>query len=390
MQAESALKQADPEGAVVLYRFAAEKEEQALSALSSDKTRTIGITIVSAASLWYKANEFQHAERVAYTGLANGNLPGFAIEQLQTILQIIWHEQRFRQSSIEFVRGQLAVSLAGGEITTGAAPLKLANRKADEISNFFYRINEDSPQQATGFQKEDSSEPTRSKLRGIAPKEIEMIMGRSFRKQGPPRADITDNFRPWLFQASPGSYRFSIRLQKPITQLSLFPDNFPQIEDVTKKFVQILRVSTQETLEELEEIVDDNEYRTGFLKMVRNLAPTGKIFNTLEIRAIDDPNSFPIVLYPSSRDELNIALRRQRELISTDIREEQLIGTLRAVHLDRDWLEISQNEGIPIRIYHTGDVIDDIVGPMVNQRVTVDVALDANGRYSYRDIQLEE
>ena len=359
MQAESALKQADPEGAVVLYRFAAEKEEQALSALSSDKTRTIGITIVSAASLWYKANEFQHAERVAYTGLANGNLPGFAIEQLQTILQIIWHEQRFRQSSIEFVRGQLAVSLAGGEITTGAAPLKLANRKADEISNFFYRI-------------------------------IEMIMGRSFRKQGPPRADITDNFRPWLFQASPGSYRFSIRLQKPITQLSLFPDNFPQIEDVTKKFVQILRASTQETLEELEEIVDDNEYRTGFLKMVRNLAPTGKIFNTLEIRAIDDPNSFPIVLYPSSRDELNIALRRQRELISTDIREEQLIGTLRAVHLDRDWLEISQNEGIPIRIYHTGDVIDDIVGPMVNQRVTVDVALDANGRYSYRDIQLEE
>ena len=29
------------------------------------------------------------------------------------------------------------------------------------------------PQQATGYQKEDDPEPTRSKLRGIAPKEIE-------------------------------------------------------------------------------------------------------------------------------------------------------------------------------------------------------------------------
>jgi hypothetical protein len=33
--------------------------------------------------------------------------------------------------------------------------------------------NEDSPQQATGYQREDNPEPARSKLRGIAPKEIE-------------------------------------------------------------------------------------------------------------------------------------------------------------------------------------------------------------------------
>jgi hypothetical protein len=35
--------------------------------------------------------------------------------------------------------------------------------------------NEDSPQQATGYQKEDNPEPARSKLRGIAPKEIELL-----------------------------------------------------------------------------------------------------------------------------------------------------------------------------------------------------------------------
>ena len=39
--------------------------------------------------------------------------------------------------------------------------------------------NEDSPQQATGYQKEDNPEPARSKLRGIAPKEIKQIGGKS-------------------------------------------------------------------------------------------------------------------------------------------------------------------------------------------------------------------
>jgi len=37
------------------------------------------------------------------------------------------------------------------------------------------QVHEDSPQQATGYQKEDSSEPARSELRGISPKEIEKL-----------------------------------------------------------------------------------------------------------------------------------------------------------------------------------------------------------------------
>jgi len=76
--------------------------------------------------------------------------------------------------------------------------------------------------------------------------------------------------------------------------------------------------------------------------------------------------------------------------MSQDTHEEQITGILRALHLDNDWLEISQDNGGLIRVYETGDVIDDIVGPMVNQKVTVDVVLNASGRYLYRDIQLEE
>jgi hypothetical protein len=70
----------------------------------------------------------------------------------------------------------------------------------------------------------------------------------------------------------------------------------------------------------------------------------------------------------------------------------QLKGILRAVHLDKDWLELTVR-GQPeqhIRIDHTGDIIDDNVGPMINRPVIVDVLGSAAGRYRFQDIQAEE
>jgi hypothetical protein len=43
-----------------------------------------------------------------------------------------------------------------------------------------------------------------------------------------------------------------------------------------------------------------------------------------------------------------------------------------------------------IRIDHTGNIIDDIVGPMINRPVIVDVLGSAAGRYRFQDIQAEE
>ena len=43
-----------------------------------------------------------------------------------------------------------------------------------------------------------------------------------------------------------------------------------------------------------------------------------------------------------------------------------------------------------VRIYDEGDVIDDVVGPMVNRKVIVNVVARPNGRFAYRDIQAED
>jgi hypothetical protein len=72
------------------YRLAAEAEFAALTDLDISKKRTLGITVVSATALWFKAQEWNRAKRVAYQWLATDLLPDFAIEDLEEILREIW------------------------------------------------------------------------------------------------------------------------------------------------------------------------------------------------------------------------------------------------------------------------------------------------------------
>lgn len=82
--------------AVEYYRMAAEAEAHALIGLDLTKTRTVGITAVSTASLWFKAGDFRKAEQIAHQWLATDLLPDFAIKQLQALLQVIWSQEAFK------------------------------------------------------------------------------------------------------------------------------------------------------------------------------------------------------------------------------------------------------------------------------------------------------
>jgi hypothetical protein len=87
--AEIMHRQGELEVAKKYYAVAAEAEVKALEALAPDETRTIGITAVSAAALWFKAKEFPQAKQVAYRWLSSQMLPMFAIVQLEEILKEI-------------------------------------------------------------------------------------------------------------------------------------------------------------------------------------------------------------------------------------------------------------------------------------------------------------
>jgi len=222
---------------------AATAEMRAFESIGADKPRTLGVTGVSAVSLWYKAGRLDEADQLAHRAAAIGAMPAFAVGELRTLLQAIWNEQAQKEAGVSFVSGQVVVSVKGGQVVTGGAPLDLILGKVQIVEKLFYRT-------------------------------AEFLKSLPLRKKGPPSREIQERCRPWLFQSVPGSYQFSVAIQKP-PQGELFPSGEPEPELLTETFLSILRAAGEDPVEALKSVVPKDDYRETFLKMTRNLSPWG-------------------------------------------------------------------------------------------------------------------
>jgi hypothetical protein len=360
VEAESLRRSGDNGRALEVYCKAAKEESLAFDALEPEKVRTRGITAVSAVALWYKGHDYTSAEQTAYRCLSAGSLPTFAESELRNLLQIIWTTGSAEKAGVRFVTGDVLVSVKGGQVIHGGAPLELIVRKVEGIQAVLFRT-------------------------------VEMLLDRPFRRRGEPTSDVQSMFRPWLFQAPAGSYQFAVRMQEP-EQMQLWEENRPKLEQVTETFFRVLRASANDPDTELKAVVPDANYRAAFLNFARNLSPSGKTFDRLEVRDASAPGEPLVTLGSETRTGLNSALRKLKPAAPQGEEESTSIaGTLRALHLDQDWLEITK-AGDPvehIRIEDAGDALDDVVGPMVNRQVVVS-AIKRGTKYLYRDIELSE
>lgn len=360
--AELALRKGDKVEAEKLYQAAARAERAAFESLNSTKSRTRGITAVSAVSLAYKGKDYASAQNLACRCLSSESLPEFAVSQLQNLLQTVWGEQAIAAAGLRFAKQDVLVAVRGGEVLTGGAPLDLILRKVEEVRALFYRT-------------------------------VEWLMNRPLRLHGGPSMEIQQLFRPWLFQAPPGSYQFAVRLESPKQlELGIVPQEIPPVEEVTRKFIEIMNSAANDPEAALTHAVPDERYRNTFLKLARNLAPTGQSFSELEIRSEIQPSMGPVIFAPTSRKVINESIKKQQKPSAESAEGEQvrLEGVLRAVHLDQDWLEVTVTERGSenhIRISKAGEAIDDVVGPMINRRVTVDAVHLASGKHIFKDIQ---
>jgi len=353
IEAEQVFRGGNTSEATRLYVKAAELEEQALRDADSTKVRTRGITAVSAVSLWYKGSEYERAEQLAHSILADPSLPEFARNDLRNLVQAIWTEMSKMDANVHFLPGQVFVSVKGGEVITGGAPLDLIVEKVQTIQAMFYRT-------------------------------VEFISDMPLRARGGPRREILELCRPWLFQALPGSYQFSVAIQEPV-QLDLFPGHVrPDL--VARHFFEILEAATSEDPRQLEDVVPTAEYQNAFLKLSRNLAPNGKTSDSIEFRT--NTSNSTIALTPHARFTINETLRSRRRPFDAHA-EEEIVGILRAVDLDRDFLTVSVDDE-PLQIVGLEDAMDDIIGPMVNKVVKVRVVRSTRGSRQFRDIEVDE
>ena len=356
-RAESALHEGKHQEAMDLYARAAKAETHALGALDVSKTRTLGISAVSAVSLFYKATKFTLAEKTAIQWLACESLPLFAVDQLRTLLQAVWSERIREQSVAQFAPGEVLVSVKGGEIVEGGAPLDLIVEKVQVVQSLFFRT-------------------------------AEFLSNLPHRKRGPPAKEIQQSCRPWLFQAVPGSYQFAVAVQEAPFQKDWLKDDLPVARDVADCFLKILHNGIEDPVEGLSELVPQVDYRSTFLKLTRNLAPNGKVCGELEVRSAD--GSRAVTLDPEVRKNIGEAVRTFDSTIDqSETPVESLTGILRAVHLDRDWIEVVSDDDEPHRVTKVGEQVDDVIGAMINKPVIVHVQVD-KGTLRFKDIEPDD
>ena len=91
--AEVAARRGEHTRAKQLYVKAAQSEELALKDVEPAKSRTYGITAVSAVALHYKAAQWKQARNLANRCLNSGRLPDFATRQIEELLNSMKEKQ---------------------------------------------------------------------------------------------------------------------------------------------------------------------------------------------------------------------------------------------------------------------------------------------------------
>ncbi len=324
--------------ALELYARAARAEESALSQVPTEKSHTRSILSLSIVSLLYKAQLLDAAETRIFQLLGSGDLEEWTNRQLRELLQVVSDERTIATSLHRRYSGEsITVALRGGEIGSGTGPLDLILEKAAGLQSLLYRF-------------------------------AEWVGDYPLRVRGSPPKDLMDLMQARASEPTPGSYRLEIRLTEPL-QTDLFVAPRTQPREVSDAMFEFLARLTGGAPSQLEELVPRPDYRKALLQLTRNVAPTGKrlkeigIYRRLEdkIQSVYLTDALPAKIRDTlPREEVNVSEPRG-----------ELSGVLRALHLDKNWLELFTKDGRHIRCDTVHDMLDDVAGPMVNREVIV-------------------
>jgi hypothetical protein len=149
-------------------------------------------------------------------------------------------------------------------------------------------------------------------------------------------------------------------------QADLFESSRVQPEAVADAFFDFMNVLNTGTAEQLERLVPEQGYREALLKLTRNVAPAGKRVREIGIYRPRHGRIQAVYLTDAIASRVKDALPRKQE---ADSPREELYGILRALHLDENWLELTLQDGTHQKCNTLPDMLDDVVGPMVNRRV---------------------
>lgn len=355
-----AIRAGDRIAAQNLYREAAALEAKAVERVAPGQTRTLGILAVSLVALQYKARMFDLAERSACMYLAHPKLGEGVRKQLRELIETVWDEQALVAEGRRYVDEEVVVSLRGGTVGSGTAPLSVAVQSQNGVSALLTRLAE---------WKGDFD----------------------FRRRGPPPIELQEAMQIRVTTAQVGSYRFSIKLTEP-DQTELFKVGRVNPREVVTALMDFVAFAVEGTEADLETVLPHSEYRLAALELLRNVVPSGRTFSEMDLiqRGSSLENPRLLRMDKHARKRLGSAIRSSKLPVESEVSEVR--GVLRGLHLDKHWLEIVDDGGEAMHLDTPKDMLDDVVGPMVNHRVVIRATSTQVGgkvKRLIRDIELE-
>ena len=315
---------------------AADAEKAALATVSAEKLRTRSVLAVSVASLLYKAGRFDEAELGIFSVIGKRFLEPWSERQLRELLQIVTDERVLAAGKKRYSGEAITLALRGGEIGSGTGPLDLVLEKAGAFRSLLYRVAE---------------------WKGDYP----------LRTRGKPAKELWDLVEARVAEPVPGSYTLEVRLTEPL-QSDLFGPQRVQPQDVSDGLFQFLDGVTHGSRESLEQLVPRREYRKALLQLTKAVLPKGRRVKEVGVYRTRKETLESVYLTDSLPRRIREAMPPPDE---PEGKRRQIRGTLRALHLDKNWLEVVTPDGRHETCDTVHDMLDDIVGPMVNEEVVV-------------------
>ncbi len=324
-----------------LYADAAKMEEIALSLIPTNSPRTRGILGVSLVALLYKAALYDEAELAAFRLMLESAIPAAHRLELRKLLESISDERSMASNAEEYAGEELVISLRQGKIGFGTAPIEAALYCIESFRNLIIRA-------------------------------AELVGSRPFRPRGRADPEISESIRARVGQPAAGSYR--MRLAFVQRQQSMFEAGRVVPSAVCEKVIEIASAACGGTLQKVEEVIPDISYRIPLMKLVRNIFPPAGAVGEVEIFRIStwtgNAAAKESVLLNKSAGSVAIDLLQKGSAKSQE-KYFTIHATLRAVHLDKHWVEVTTPDGKHLKLNTGEEEIDDVIGPMLNHRVLV-------------------
>ena len=173
-----------------------------------------------------------------------------------------------------------------------------------------------------------------------------------------------------------GSFKFGLRLVDPL-QLPMFHEDQIRGQDIANTMFRVVEsvssnLTPAESSELLKTYVPKPDYRRAMLQIVRNIVPDGKSIEEIEFSLTEQRQVRTTTLYGHTKSDINQILAMDPvPKIHHGGEYREYVGILRALHLDLNWLEIIVDDDTTQRCEIVHDVLNDVVGPMVNRQVNV-------------------